>query len=148
MIPIDQTIFGNAGNCLSAAVASICHLPLSGVPDLRGGGWWPVLAAWTQGFGWAPLYFDTLPLSFTGYCVGLGDGPPREADLRRVGEQPRVADLRRGGSQRGRKHAVVWWGGPQGGIAHDPHPSRGGLTAWPEGYVVFTSLDVGGMLVG
>ena len=136
MIPVDQTRFGDAGNCLAAVVASICHLSLREVPDLRGDMWLPILSTWMREFGWVPVYLDELPPDFTGYCIGLGDGPPR------------VDDLRPGGSGRGRKHAVVWWGGPNGGIAHDPHPSRDGLIRWPEGYVVFAPLDAGSILVG
>ena len=134
MIPLDQTVFGDAGNCMAAAVASVFELSIEMVPDLRGESWWLALTSWLRSYGWAPLYLRTLQHDFTGYCLALGDGPPREADLRP------------GGGQRGRRHAVVWRGGPQGGIAHDPHPSRAGLTAWPHGYVVFAPLDPGGML--
>lgn len=122
MIPVNQTIFGDAGNCMAASVASVFEVPLASVPDLRGEAWWPALANWLRNLGWAPLYFQALPHDFVGYCLGLGDGP------------------------RGRRHAVVWRGGPQGGIAHDPHPSRAGLIAWPHGYVVFAPLNPGGML--
>lgn len=119
MIPVDQTTVGDAGNCLAASVASVCHLGLAAVPDLRGDQWWPILASWLHQFGWAPLYLETLPASFTGYCLGLGEGP------------------------RGLLHAVVWVGGPGGGIAHDPHPSRAGLVSWPHAYVLFVPLNPG-----
>ena len=123
MIPVDQTVFGDAGNCMAAAVASVFELPLVSVPDLRGDTWWPALINWLYLYRWTPLYVEALPNDFTGYCLGLGDGPPR------------------GDGYDGRRHAVVWGGGPQGGIAHDPHPSRGGLIAWPRGYVLFAPLD-------
>lgn len=123
MIRVDQTTFGDAGNCLAASVASVCHLSLAQVPDLRGEQWWPTLSAWLRQSGWTPVYVEALSLDFTGYCIGLGDGP------------------------RGRRHAVVWAGGPNGGIAHDPHPSRAGLISWPHGYVLFAPLNPGGRLV-
>lgn len=128
MTPVDQTVFGDDGNCLSATVASVFGLALSKAPDLRGERWWPTLTMWLRFKGWAPLYSEELPPEFTGYCVGLGDGPPR------------------GDGARGRHHAVVWRGGPEGGIAHDPHPSRAGLVAWPHGYVLFVPLNPSGMI--
>ena len=117
MRSVDQTTYGDAGDCLAAAVASVFEIPLASVPDLRGGDWWATLVPWLHAYSWAAVYMPDLPYDFTGYCVGLGDGP------------------------RGRPHAVVWRGGPDGGIAHDPHPSRGGLIAWPHGYVLFVPLD-------
>jgi hypothetical protein len=113
---------------MAAAVASVFELPIAAVPDLRGYEWWLTLSNWLFSHGWAPLYFEDLPPTFSGYCIGMGDGPPR------------------GDGQSGRRHAIVWTTGPVGGIAHDPHPSRGGLITWPHGYVVFAPLDPGGML--
>lgn len=111
MTPVDQTLTGDDGNCLAASVASLLALPLDKVPDLRGERWWPTLQNWLGKHGRA-VQLSRAPTSPI-FVLGLGDGP------------------------RGRPHAVVWQGGPDGGkLAHDPHPSRAGLLGKPQAYVV------------
>ena len=111
MKPVDQTLFDDEGNCLAASVASLLGLPIEQVPDLRGPRWWPTLSDWLAPHG-RPVRLARAPADPAVFVLGLGDGP------------------------RGRLHAVVWQGGPDGGrLAHDPHPSREGLVGPPFGYV-------------
>lgn len=130
MKPVDQSTFGGPGaplrargDCFSAALASVLELPLDGVPRFcelpRQADWTPAINRFLRGFDLAYLEFelgghhevDVLP--GLGYHLISGAGP-------------------RGGVP----HTVV---GHQGGIVHDPHPSREGLTVaepWRYGVLV------------
>lgn len=103
MIPVDQTTFGfPTGNCMSACVASLLHLPIDAVPWFNGApDWFEALLTWLRPQGY---YAFVMPYDENGYVpegfyILGGDGP-------------------RGG------HAVVARGRQ---IVHDPHPSRTGL---------------------
>lgn len=110
MHPVDQNSFEDQGNCLAASVASVLSLPLEKIPDLRGERWWPTLVDFLAPHG-RPVRLARAPTEPI-FVLGLGDGP------------------------RGRPHAVVWKGAPDGGtLAHDPHPSREGLVGPPFAYV-------------
>lgn len=104
MRPVDQTKFGvPEGNCFSACVASILHLPLGDVPPFcKYEDWWERLNAWlrTRGFYAMVLrYSDDMPPN--GFHILSGKSP-------------------RGDFQ----HSVVARGIE---IVHDPHPSRAGI---------------------
>ena len=106
MVPVDQTIFGKRGNCLSACFASLFHLGIADVP------WfgehedseifWDEVRKWL-----AKRDMDIITLN-------LGDG----FDINQVpGYQIIAGDtVRNLGS-----HAVIY---NNGILAHDPHPDR------------------------
>ena len=113
MTPVDQTRFGDEGNCFAACLASILECPLESVPDpmeihRAGQNWRRAISAWLRTIhgleyieikrgadGWTML----MPPSF--HVIG--------------GKSPR-------GTECG--HAVV---GFRGAMVHDPHPSRQGI---------------------
>jgi hypothetical protein len=122
MIPVDQTTFGMPhGNCLSACVASLLHLPITQVPafcDKPDIDWWKRLLEWLHERGW----------------YGLMLNPPAG------GKPPRGYHIRSGKSPRGDfLHSVVARGDE---IVHDPHPSRAGLESF-EDFIVLVPLDPG-----
>lgn len=110
MRPVTQTIFhddpaGRPGNCLQAAVASLLELPLQDVPHFvaLGPDWLDCMVRFCQARGFA---LHTIPSDQ--YCAyGMAWGL----------------------SERGVRHAVCW---VDGRMAHDPHPSRAGLTTVTE----------------
>lgn len=101
MKPVDQTTFGvNVGNCMSACVASILHLPIEEVPFFGAdSSWFKRFSEWLAPLGYYPMCIhynpDHLPAGF--YILG--------------GKSPRGDFM----------HAVVANGNT---IVHDPHPSR------------------------
>lgn len=124
MIPVDQAIFEEGkGDCLRACVASICELPLDGVPNfaeddsyiqgaiawLRARGTHSLRIDWT-GDGYESHQYVSYP---EGYCILCGTSP-RSTPEKRKG------------------HAVVGrangWGFR---VDHDPHPSRAGSIGGP-----------------
>lgn len=112
MTPVDQTTFGHpGGNCYSACVASILGLPVSEVPyfmDDPPPAWHERLDAFLAPRGLYALHFQ------------IAD---REI-YDRNNLWPKGFYILCGKSPRG-DHAVVGCG-PN--VAHDPHPSRAGLT--------------------
>jgi D-glycero-D-manno-heptose 1,7-bisphosphate phosphatase len=104
MQPIDQTVFGVPnGNCFSACVASILHIPLGEVPPFcTYGDWWERFNEWLKPQGYYATIIryseDHAPL---GFHILSGKSP-------------------RGDFQ----HSVVAMGND---IVHDPHPSRSGI---------------------
>lgn len=113
MIPVDQTYFvgddsGVKGNCLQAAVASLLEKPLDAVPHFVEFGDWR-----------AALYL---------YLEG------ESLEMRVHKEDPGIECIATGMSPRQVYHAIVW----NKGLAHDPHPSRGGFVDDPTEFWVIT----------
>lgn len=106
MIPVDQNLFGDQGNCVSACVASLLHLPIAAIPYMNGTG--PVMDSFLASRGLRVVDRDVLRPQ-DGPAIVFGDGP------------------------RGRPHAVV---GDHSGLLHDPHPSRAGVLGQPHGFVL------------
>jgi D-glycero-D-manno-heptose 1,7-bisphosphate phosphatase len=104
MTPIDQTKFGMPeGNCFSACIASILHLPLADVPPFcKYEDWWERLTAWLKDRGFYPMIVRyNQEWAPQGFHILSGKSP-------------------RGDFQ----HSVVAHGAE---IVHDPHPSRAGI---------------------
>lgn len=126
MLPVDQTSFGKPhGNCFSACVASILHLPVEDVPWFMGPeDWWAGFLDWLRPRGLSAISFP-LRDGVCGYLDGvhhiLSGKSPREQD----GE---LLD-----------HSVVALGEE---VVHDPHPSRGGLVTRTDTIILFP-LDLG-----
>lgn len=111
MIPVTQDIFyddpqGRKGNCFQAAIASIVEKPLNEVPHfaaIEDDTWWDQTCEFLEENGYK--LFDCSPE-----------------------ELPHVKDnfvLVVGKSPRGVNHSVIY---KNGKLAHDPHPSRLGIT--------------------
>jgi hypothetical protein len=119
MKPVDQTTFGvGLGNCLSACVASLLHLPIEEVPHFGADDlWFQRLCDWLapRGFYAMCIHYDPdhVPSGF--YILG--------------GKSPRGEFL----------HAVVANGRT---IVHDPHPSRDELDSRVD-YTIIIPLDLG-----
>ena len=105
MKPVDQSTFGNIGNCLSACVASIFEISISDVPNFccikehpqYDRNWFTALADFMIPFGYKPRRRVHPP---DGYSIINGNGP------------------------RGSRHSCVAFDGK---IVHDPHPDKTGL---------------------
>lgn len=119
MKPVDQTILAGAegprkGNCFQASVASILEMPIEDVPHfMEEADWRGALLEFLQLRGlyylettFAEQYSQDFFDSYGGYHLMSGRG------------------------ERGINHTVV---GLRGKLAHDPHPSRAGLSAPMEG---------------
>lgn len=129
MHEVTQTILAGdkraLGNCLQACVASIYELPMEAVPHfVQFDDWRAALNLWVKGKGGYLLmvWSDRLP----------NPAPVQERPLLAFGESPR-GDF---------SHSVVW---SNGILAHDPHPSRAGLSGPPyELWDILPSGDVDG----
>lgn len=128
---VDQTRFSSVepeiwGNCYSACLASIFHLPIEAVPELNTGSseaWNKEVDDWLNFHGYQR--FCIMTEDFKGHftveqvasvCIAFGE-PNRET--------PRPL-----------LHAVVW---NIGKMWHDPHPSRAGLTE-VDGFELFVPM--------
>ncbi|HYX21755.1 MAG TPA: hypothetical protein VFA98_12995, partial [Thermoanaerobaculia bacterium] len=112
MIPVDQSITGPKGNCMSACVASLLHLPIEHVARfIREPGD-------THIFQWADRLDEFLE-PFGLYALHFAADPDRAAF-------PGVYHIMTGISPRGRPHAVI---GKGHRIVHDPHPDKTGLVS-------------------
>lgn len=112
MIPVDQTITGPKGNCMSACIASLLELPIERVARfIREPGD-------THIFQWAERLDDFLA-PFGLYALHFAADPERAAF-------PGVLHIMTGISPRGRPHAVI---GKGRRIVHDPHPDKTGLVS-------------------
>jgi hypothetical protein len=106
MKPVDQTIFGEKGDCFEACLASILEIPLEVIPVFKESDWFRRTNEWLakRGLFYVEVRFDEdgldLMQKFMGYHLICG-----------------VAE-------RGLHHAVI---GYKGVIVHDPHPSRAGI---------------------
>lgn len=115
MKPVDQTKFGNEGNCFAACIASILEIPLQEVPDLA--------AAMQAKKNFRRILADWLHLRGLTY-VELEIGKPNWS----MGDwNPPTYHIIGGDSPRGVEggHAVVGYAGT---MVHDPHPSRAGVS--------------------
>ena len=116
---VDQTAFESQGNCFAACVATVLGLRLEDVPAFEH----PIvqvrdLSRWLADKGLALV------------CARAGSGYMGECLHMRLGSGPR-----------GRRHAVVYYGGS---LVHDPHPSRAGLLEGePQTALFFVPIDVG-----
>lgn len=107
---VTQTTFGDNGNCLAAALASVLGWKLTEMPDLRGPDWHRRMTDFLAPRGLRPVVVGRrdVPDGSRVLNIGLGDGP------------------------RGRPHAVVCSGLT---LIHDPHPDRSGLLGLPQHHV-------------
>ena len=110
MQPVDQTVFGERGTCLQAAVASILELTLDDVPDFHIG------AA-------NPIQQDQ---NYKKFMLSLGFYVYERYFLTPGFEAAAIPifHIAVGKSPRGMSHAVVYF---NGALVHDPHPSRAGI---------------------
>lgn len=124
MKPVDQTVFGYPnGNCLLACVASILEVPLADLPHMgpetHDGSWWGLVQGVLQARGHTLVYYVPdggveghrfLDIAPPGYHIACGESPRSILDEhgKNVG------------------HCVVM---KDGKLAHDPHPSRAGITS-------------------
>lgn len=132
MKPVDQTRFGEDGNCFVACIASIfeCAIAEVSLPLNKGQGWSMHLGEYLKARG---LVYVEVPRG--NLTASAQDDPPREAKI--WGWQPLFFGnpwpvcILAGPSPRmpGMAHAVVGrsngWGYE---IVHDPHPDRAGLS--------------------
>ena len=107
MITVDQTRFGQDGNCMSACLATVFSLPLDQVPDLcpDHGDWVAEYTGFLKDRGLVLVTVD-----FSNLLMIL------------LGSTPVIVS---GKTECGLLHATVW---RRGQLFHDPHPSRVGLT--------------------
>lgn len=130
MIPVDQTIFvndpdGRIGNCWPAAVASAFDLPLFHIPHF----WQEAFDAGEDDEGWARYHRFLASIGRRmEYRGGLDIEWPAPVDCVIFGVGP---------SPRGVQHMVVL--DRFGQLAHDPHPSRAGLTTLD--YIEVVTMD-------
>lgn len=123
MIPVDQTTFGDEGNCFSACLASIFHLRADDVENFavtKSSRWLWHVNAWLEPRGLRLVRInysaaDTCEMPGRSLCIASGPSP-------------------RGN----RNHAVVWRGWE---LVHDPHPSRAGIV--PHYLYVFVVAEPG-----
>lgn len=126
MKPVDQTIIGEKGNCMSACLASLLHLDIAHVPNFfdistNDDEWWEAVRSWLSGHGWGII------------SINLGDAfPPEKLN----GYQ-----IIFGRSKRKHNHATIWLNGE---MVHDPHPDKTGLETI-EGCDLLYPLDAGHM---
>lgn len=139
MIPVDQTTFGSPddtppGNCTSACVASLLHLPCDDVPIfVSRPNWFEALSLFAREHGHAAVY-----VRGGGYDCGRhvqGEFHPGGHGWMAAKGTLCIAG---GPGPRGHEHSVVWRLGE--GLVHDPHPSRAGLTDEPEHYIFLLPL--------
>lgn len=120
MKPVDQTTFGERGNCLSACLASILEIGIGDVPTFLGDGWWERCIEWCATRGFYPVYFDRKEGKY-----------PVPAGYSLVG-----GPCMRDGKRSPRLHACV---ALDGEIVHDPNPCRAGLLEI-EDYIVLVPI--------
>lgn len=130
MIPTTQTILhdpanGKHGNCLSAVLASLLHLPIEDIPVFSDPGHWlKDLNAWLRPHGLAYLSFPDKGFNETLVDFGI-TGLHHEI----AGMTTRFADV---------AHACV---AEDGRVVFDPHPSADGLNAGVDAHGVFIALQ-------
>lgn len=119
MIPVDMEFLvedGHVGDCVRACTASLLGLPREAVPHFvreEKGSWRHAWEDWLEERGWIVVEADP---RIRPSCLYLGCGPT-----------PRTKEYRPAA------HMVVMDGI---GVAHDPHPSRAGLTTLDRVYVL------------
>lgn len=116
MKPVYQTQFGEYGNCLQAALASLFELKLEAVPYMNPqAGQWMALEQWCA-------QHDVRPVAFP-MAVNAKPFPDYH--------------LINGVSPRGLRHTLV---GFQGTPVHDPHPEGNCELETIDAWVVFIKL--------
>lgn len=130
MKPVDQTKFGEGGNCLAACIASLLDVDISEMPDTGHQGYEAALHEYLEPRGL--VYVDV----WRGALRRLAAEVPARVEEMDLGWQPMwvgpILCVLTGPSPRFRDprlaHAVV---GRSNGwmteILHDPHPSRVGI---------------------
>lgn len=126
MIPVKQTILhdpaaGAHGNCLSAVLASLLHMPIESIPVFSQDQWVKDLNDWLRPLGLAYLTFPDGPRVLDAFGI---KGLHHEV----FGKSKRFSDV---------GHACV---GLDGDLVFDPHPSDDGLNDGVEGVGVFIAL--------
>lgn len=116
MTPVMQTYLVNdgsgiPGNCLQAAVASILDKPLELVPHF--------------------ILFKNWFEAVRAYIDGIG------CQIHIFSKDPGVECIAIGLSPRQVRHAVIW----DGGLVHDPHPSRAGFVEDPDEFWVLKGKE-------
>lgn len=120
MIPVDMTTKheppDSVGDCFPCCVASILELPRADVPHIYEGEGW-LDESGEVGLKRLQDWLATRGLYWIEIRVTKSEFPSwiRFLDCHYVLS---------GISPRGHRHATVWFGGE---MAHDPHPSRGGV---------------------
>ena len=109
MIPVDQTKFGESGNCFDACLASILEIGIDKFPNFKG-------------VGWAKRYNIFLQNNFDMQILSIYSSP--DILFSDDGEGINTHHIITGPGPRGFMHAVV---GLNGKMVHDPHPDRSGL---------------------
>jgi hypothetical protein len=117
--PIQQTKFGEEGNCFAAVLASLFTVPIEDVEHIVGDvgeGWLDRLGAWLTGrgcaFAFVPAAFYRLPDALYIAC---------------------------GFTARGHYHAVIRRGDT---LVHDPHPDGAGLDETTELLFIMPQIEV------
>lgn len=130
MIPVTQTVLhdpekGLQGNCLSAVLASLLHMPIASIPVFSDPvHWLKDMNAWLRPHGLAYLSFPAE--GFDEMLVNFGiEGLHHEI----AGMTTRFADV---------AHACV---AQDGRLVFDPHPSRDGLSAGVDSHGIFIVLE-------
>ena len=128
MNPVKQTVLhdpekGKHGNCLSAVLASLLHLPIEDVPVFSAPypEWQNQLNEWLRPFGLAYIQVG----DFAKWCNDFGI---RGCHHELGGSSPRNTDI---------SHACV---GVDGDLVFDPHPDNSGL-ANIEASGIFIALE-------
>lgn len=138
MTPLIQTIFGNGeagavpGNCMQTAVASLLDLPLDEVPHfVAEADWWGSYLNFVRARGLQLTIYSDLYDAQTEYANGITTAP--------IGYAPNDQLLIAcGNSPRGFYHDVIWIGGRDGHMVHDPHPSQAGFIDEPDQFWLLT----------
>lgn len=124
MIEVDQTTFGfPGGNCFSACLASLLHLPIDDVPYfMHDDRWFDRLEDWLGRRGFYPVSFK-LGGSWVpqGLHILSGHSPRKPDDAKALHSVVARRDL----------------------VVHDPHPSRAGLLSHDD-VVILVPIDPGG----
>lgn len=130
MIPVTQTQLhdpanGKHGNCLSAVLASLLHIPIETIPVFSSKDTWlKDMNAWLRPRGLAYISFPQ-----DGFDRMLSDFGIIGVHHEIYGGTTRFTDV---------GHACV---GHDGQLVFDPHPSRDGLNASVEGHGLFIALE-------
>lgn len=130
MKPTKQTVLhdpanGKHGNCLSAVLASLLHLPIEIIPVFSDPDRWVKdLNAWLRPYGLAYLSFPVEGFDKVLTTFGI-EGMHHEI----YGTTKRFADV---------NHACV---AEDGRVVFDPHPSDDGLNDAVEGCGIFIALE-------
>lgn len=125
---VDQTLFGDDGNCLQACTATMLQVALADVPHFckyyRGSDWLGPMQEWCA------AHYKMVPV-----CLMHNDGTERLMALGGYsiasGKSPRYDSVK------GILHACVYKGDQ---LYHDPHPDRAGLVEITD-VIVFVPID-------